>query len=412
MRILHILDHSVPIHSGYSFRTLSILREQHRLGWETVQLTGGKQGSELDGAEEAEGLTFLRTGRNNHLIGRLPVLNQYAIVTALERRILQVVKNWRPDILHAHSPVLNGLAASRVGRRLGIPLVYEVRAFWEDAAVDLGSTREGSLRYRLSRGLESHVLRRAAAVTTICEGLKNEMETRGIDPARITVIPNAVDIERFDSHANRGAVPTALAEKLHDKAVLGFIGSFYAYEGLDLLLQALPEICQRRPDTHLLLVGGGPQEDRLKQLSRELGVEHAVTFTGRVPPADVPAYYHAINILIYPRYSIRLTELVTPLKPLEAMAYGRLVVASDIGGHRELIRSGENGVLFEPGSATELAETVCRLLGNPGTWDGIIDAGKTFVREQRNWPASVARYESVYQHALGKPAIPLNSART
>lgn len=400
MRILHILDHSLPLHSGYSFRTLSILREQRRLGWETAQLTGGKQGSKEDGVEEAEGLKFFRTACDDGALGRLPVFNQYAIVTALTRRILEVAEDWQPQILHAHSPALNGLAALRAGRRLGIPVVYEVRAFWEDAAVDHGTTREGSLRYRLTRRLESRVLRKADAVTTICEGLKREIEGRGIGAKNVTVIPNAVDIERFEHAAGR-ELPAALGRKLRDAVVLAFIGSFYAYEGLDLLLKALPRIRERHPQTQVLLVGGGPQEDALKRLSASLDIEDAVTFAGRVAPVEVPAYYHAADLLVYPRRSMRLTELVTPLKPLEAMAYGRPVLASDVGGHRELIRPQENGVLFKSGDAEDLAVAVSRLHEHPETWKAMIAAGKAFVRSERNWKVSVARYQGVYSRALG-----------
>ena len=142
-----------------------------------------------------------------------------------------------PQILHAHSPVLNAMPALRVGKRLGIPVVYEVRAFWEDAAVDHGTTTEGSLRYRLTRRLETRALRHAAHVFTICEGLRGDIVARGIAPERVTVIPNAVDIDSFEP----GGLPdAALAASLdlQGATVLGFIGSFYAYEGLDLLLAA------------------------------------------------------------------------------------------------------------------------------------------------------------------------------
>jgi PEP-CTERM/exosortase A-associated glycosyltransferase len=332
---------------------------------------------------------------------RLPVLNQLAVVGALERRLAEVIPTVKPDLLHAHSPALNGLAALRAARWSGIPLVYEVRAFWEDAAADHGTSREGGLRYRLTRALETHVLKRATAVTTICEGLRGDIVARGIPGRKVTVIPNAVDIERFSV----GGRPDPARQQqlgLEGKMVLGFIGSFYAYEGLALLLQAMPEILERAPDTCLLLVGGGPQEQHLKEIAAATGLQDRVVFTGRVPHDEVQDYYNLVDIFVYPRLSMRLTDLVTPLKPLEAMAQGRLVLASDVGGHRELIRPGETGQLFSAGSSEDLQRAVLGMLRDRTGWQTQREAGRRFVESERTWVASVARYRDVYAAALGQ----------
>jgi PEP-CTERM/exosortase A-associated glycosyltransferase len=282
---------------------------------------------------------------------------------------------------------------------LGIPVVYEVRAFWEDAAVDHGTTTEGSLRYRLTRRLETHALRQAAHVFTICEGLRQDIVARGITPAKVTVIPNAVDIEDFEP----GGTPDSELKTrlgLQGATVLGFIGSFYAYEGLDLLLDALPQLLQRRPDVRVLLVGGGPQEAALKAQAQALGVADKVVFTGRVPHAEVQRYYDLVDVLTYPRHSMRLTELVTPLKPLEAMAQGRLLVASDVGGHKELIRHGQTGLLFKAGSAQALADTVLDLLARRPEWPQLRAAGRRFVETERQWRTSAGRYVQPYTSLL------------
>ena len=197
LRVLHVLDHSVPLHSGYSFRTLSILREQRKLGWQTFHVTSPKQVDCSVDEETVDGWHFFRT-QPAKPVPALPGLNELALINATERRLLEVARQVRPHLLHAHSPVLNAIPALRVGRRLGIPVVYEVRAFWEDAAVDHGTTQEGSLRYRLTRWLETRALRQAQHVFTICEGLRNDIVGRGIAANRITVIPNAVDIAAFD----------------------------------------------------------------------------------------------------------------------------------------------------------------------------------------------------------------------
>lgn len=399
MRILHILDHSIPLHSGYTFRTKAILDQQRAFGWNTCHITSPKhaQAAKTNSSmEEVDGLRFYRTDMPTGLLSRLPIFNQLAIISALERRLDEVVREVKPDILHAHSPALNGEAAVRIGKRYGIPVVYEIRAFWEDAAVDHGTAKEWGLRYRLTRALETSVVKRADAVTTICEGLRHDLASRGVPQEKITVIPNAVDPSKFEFGGARDAV---LAERLGlaGKRILGFIGSFYAYEGLSLLLNALPAICQALPDARLLLVGGGPQEENLKQQTQWLGLQDKVLFIGRVPHDQVQTYYNLVDVFVYPRLSMRLTDLVTPLKPLEAMAQGSLVVASDVGGHKELIQDGVTGRLFKAGDQDSLAQTVVGFLNDAASWPTYRQAGRRYVETERNWQASVSRYAPVYE---------------
>ncbi len=396
MRILHILDHSIPLHSGYTFRTCAILKEQRRLGFETFHLTSPKHQGNDSRVETVDSLEFYRTPPLPGWVNRLPMVNQWAVVRALEKRLEDLIPKLGPDMLHAHSPALNGLAALYAGKRHHLPVIYECRAFWEDAAVNHGTAREVGLRYRLTRALETYVFRRADAVTTICEGLKQDIVARGIEEEKITVIPNAVDISRFVF----GREPDqALRRELgwEGKTVLGFIGSFYAYEGLNLLLAALPKILTRQPDVRLLLVGGGPQAKALKEASCKLGIDDAVVFSGRVPHDRVQQYYDLVDIVVYPRLPMRLTDLVTPLKPLEAMAQGKLVLASDVGGHRELIRPGETGILFRAGDPAALADAVIAAIERRDGWPAMLTSARRFVVEERSWEKSVARYRPVYE---------------
>ncbi len=395
MKILHILDHSIPLHSGYTFRTRAILEQQRVMGWQTFHLTSAKhQGAILD-VENIDGFEFFRTRPSSNFFSGLPILNQLIIVRSLEKRIDEVIKEVNPDVLHAHSPALNGLAAVRAGRRNRIPVVYECRAFWEDAAVDHGTSNEGGLRYRMTKALETYVFRHANAVTTICEGLRGDIISRGIAANKVKVIPNAVDIERF-TFGVEADNDLRITLHLDGKKVLGFIGSFYAYEGLPLLLDAMPTMIKHSPDIRLLLVGGGPQEALIKKKVTELDLENEVIFTGRVPHDQVQAYYNQVDVFVYPRLAMRLTNLVTPLKPLEAMAQGRLVVASDVGGHKELIRDRQNGYLFKAGDADDLAQTVTGLLSEEEKWPELKRAGRQYVETERNWQVSVANYQSVY----------------
>ncbi len=396
MKILHVLDHSIPLHSGYTFRSFQILSEQRKLGYETVHVTGIKHKAPYQDKETVEGLEFYRTKVGFPLLAKLPVINQWYVIKTLEKRIEEVAKIEMPDIIHAHSPVLNGIAALRICKKLNIPFHYEIRAFWEDAAVGNGTGREGDLKYNITKKLETDVVRQADSVTVICDGLKQDLISRGIPEDKITLIPNAVDISKFSGPSE--ASPE-LQEKLsiEDMTVLGFIGSFYDYEGLDVLIGAMRSIIARVPNACLLLVGGGPMEEALKEQAEENSLGDRVIFTGRVPHDKVQDYYNLVDIFVYPRKKMRLTDLVTPLKPLEAMAQHKLVAASDIGGHRELIVDGETGMLFEPDNPLALAEKIGELVRKKEDWPNFHAKGRHYVEEVRNWTNSIANYPAIYE---------------
>jgi PEP-CTERM/exosortase A-associated glycosyltransferase len=401
MRILHVFDHSIPLHSGYTFRSLAILRHQRELGWETLHVTGPKQGTDRDFEETVDGFAFYRSGQPPAFTRRLPLIKDQAIVGVLAKRLETVARQVKPDIIHAHSPVLNARAALSVGRKLGIPVVYEIRAFWEDAAAAHGTFGAGGIRYNIARKLETDAVLAAGAVATICEGLRQDILERGVPEENVVVIPNAVDPDEF---AHPVPADPALKARLglDGAAVLGFIGSYYGYEGLDLLLDAMPFILARNPNVKLLLVGGGPEEEALKAQAERLALGGAVIFTGRVPHQDVAKYYALVDAFIYPRHPMRLTELVTPLKPLEAMAQRKPVLASDIGGHRELIAHNVTGLLFPAGSPDAIAEAVGGWLADPARAARLLDEAYRYVTEVRTWANSVARYAPVYERLAGR----------
>ncbi|CAB1276767.1 TIGR04063 family PEP-CTERM/XrtA system glycosyltransferase [Candidatus Nitrosacidococcus tergens] len=402
MKILHILDHSIPLHSGYTFRTLAILKQQRILGWEPIQVTSTKQGKCSADMEEIEGFRFYRTLPKDSFLESVPILRQLSVIQNLKNRIVDVIRQEKPDILHVHSPSLNGIAALDAGRKRGLPVVYECRAFWEDAAVDHGTHREGGLRYKLSRNLETYVFKNANAVTTICNGLKEDIIARGISADKITVIPNGVDTNRFLVEKSQSTISEITRESLNlgNGPIFGFIGSFYAYEGLSLLIQSMPKLLATEPNARLILVGGGPEEERLKILAKELYLNQEILFTGRVSHTEVEYYYNVIDVLVYPRLSMRLTELVTPLKPLEAMAKGRLVAASNIGGHRELIKDKETGFLFLPDNSKALVESLIYIIRNRDDWPKINKTAREFVEKERTWAKSVSGYQNIYNSLI------------
>lgn len=396
MKVLHILDHSVPVMSGYSTRSRNIVGFQRELGLTPMVVTSPKHPAPGPTVEERDGIRYYRTSRSR-TADPGPSTSSYAGSLALMRRfaarIAEVARAEGAAVLHAHSPVLNGLPALWVGRRLGIPVVYEARAFWEDAAVDHGTTHEGSVRYRLTRALETFLFRRADRVVVIAEAMRREIIRRGVDPRRIAVVGNGVDVDRFRPIPRNEPLAGRLG--INGELVFGFIGSFYHYEGLRFLVNALPQLRERVPGARLLLVGSGEETATLREATA--GSDGAIMLPGQVPHEEVGAYYSLIDVFVCPRKRMRLTELVTPLKPLEAMAMAKPVLASDVGGLSELIQHGSTGMLFRADDTSSLLEQAAHLASSRELRVSLGTAARGHVERERSWPRVVSRYLEIYE---------------
>lgn len=396
MRVVHVLDHSLPLQSTYARRTIAMLAELRALGWETFHVTGPKQGV-TPREEEVDGWHFYRCPPPGGILEGVPVLGEVELMGEIAWRIEQVAKSVRPHLLHAHSPVLNALPALRVAHRLGIPVAYEVRSFWEDAAVAQGAVRAGGLRYRASRWLESWVLKRADAVVTVNQGLQRELIARGVPAERLSVIAHAAAPD-----PGAQAEPALRRELgLEQAFVVGLIGPLHRHEGAETLLEALPRLLAAEPRSRVLLVGGGPEEPRLRARCAELGVAAAVVFAGEIAERELARYCALMDVLASPRLPTRIGELETPVKILEALARGMLVVASDVGGHRELIRPGETGVLVPAGNARALADALLELGHAPERAAAMRAEAQRRVEAERSWKANAAAYQGVYARLTG-----------
>jgi PEP-CTERM/exosortase A-associated glycosyltransferase len=394
MRILHVLDRSLPTVAGYTQRTAAILEQQAALGLDPEALTGVR---EPGPPGRFGGIDHARTPRPA-VFGRVgPVAGEVVEMAALGRRILARSREAPFDVLHAHSPILCGIPAHLAARRLGVPSVYEIRAFWEDAAEHRGHGRRGSARYVAIRTLETRLAHAADAVVTICDGLRRDLVARGVPEGRLTVVPNGVDADRFTPRPRDEALAAALG--LQGKTVIGYVGTLFRFEGVALLLQALAQLLDARDDLRGLVVGQGEALAELRERCEALGLGGKVVFTGSAPPAEVPRYYALADVLCYPRERHRITELTTPLKPLEAMSMGRAVVAADVGGLRELVRDGETGVLFRAGNAEALAGVLGRVAGDADLRRGLGERARAHVVEERSWRRIAARYLDVYAAA-------------
>lgn len=402
MNVLHVLNDSIPLISGYSSRAKAIVTEQARLGMHPVVVTSVRQGPMFSTEESIDGIPYYRTRIPAWIapwMRRLAPLGIGVEMALLEHRIRALLQKEAIDIVHAHSPVLCAFPAWIAARRFALPFVYEIRAFWEDAAVDRGRTQEGDLRYRMTRGLETAVVRRADRIVVICEGLKRDIVDRGgVCPSAIHVVRNGVDVQGFAPRPKDEALAARLG--LCDAVVVGFVGTFYAFEGLSLLIEALERLMEDHPRLFGLIVGYGQTEADLRHRVEASRFRSRFLLPGKVSRDMVAAYYSLIDVCVYPRERRRITELVTPLKPLEAMAMQKVVVASDVGGLRELVHEGENGFLFRAGDGDDLVHVLRRLLQRQEIWLQIGRSARQSVIDRHRWDELCMEYRRVYAEMI------------
>ncbi len=360
LKVLHVLDTSIPDSAGYTTRGYYLATNQKKLGCQPVILTSERY-SNPDNiqSEMIEGIKYYRTQKRTGLIRKIPFLAEINEIQTLRKRVSEVADLEQVDIIHAHSPSLIGTACLNYCKQKNIPLIYEIRAFWEDAAVDREAFTERSLKYKLRRYHETNVVKKADAVIAICDGIKNDLLNRGVTEKKIHVVRNGVDCELF--HPLEKCKELQRQLNCSGKTVLGFIGSFFNFEGLQDLIHAMKEIIRKDSNIVLLLVGAGQVDTELRKLTSELELEDNVIFTGRVSHEKVKDYYSIIDVLVYPRIKKRITELVTPLKPLEAMAMEKTVLMSDVGGLRELVDTDGSAHFFRAGDQENLVSQCLKL---------------------------------------------------
>lgn len=406
-RVLHVLDHSMPLISGYSVRSRSLIAAQAGLGLRPMALTGPRhEADQRDSVDSMfDGIEYRRTktaGRGLYsqmARGSLPVLRELGIIGAFEKRISEVLKSEKFDLVHAHSPALCGEAALRACRKAGLPLVYEIRAFWEDAAVDAGKIKVGSTKYVATRALETRVVRGANAIVGIATHILRDLAERGIDQRKLFHVSNGVDARRFAPRERDQRLASEL--KLGNRHSFAFFGSLYRYEGISWLIKAVAELRKHSQDFHLLIIGNGEEAELIRESIRSLDCKDFVTQLGRVPFDEISRYYSVVDTVLLPRLRNRLTELVTPLKPLEAMAQEKLVLGSSVGGIRELVQHERTGLLFEPGDIGSFVTQALRAIQDRDLYQRLTRQGRSEVLANYDWNVLAGKYREVYRFALG-----------
>ena len=392
-RVLHILDVSFPVISGYSTRSKCILSSQREIGINPIALTSPHHiCSEC--REFIDGIEYFRTNTvMESFLSSMLGFNEILFIRAVYKRILEVAKVLDFDLIHAHSPSLLGLASIWAAKRLDVGVVYEIRAFWEDAAVASNKYSEKSIKYHLTKKMETYVCKHVDRVVTISLAMKDDLISRGINKDKLFFVPNGVDSHFFESKEKDHNLLDSLG--LDKKLVFGYIGTFYDFEGVEDLIQAFVKLYGENNDAALLLVGGGERESEIRTQLERINVDYIV-YAGKIPHEKVMAYYSAMDIMVYPRKSTRVTEMTTPLKPLEAMALGKPVICSSVGGLVELI-GADNGLFFSPGRHDEMVDCCLQLIRNPLLRNQLKVNGKKRALQERTWRKIIERYRDVYE---------------
>ena len=405
LRILHVLDHSWPVIDGYAQRSRSIVAAQTQIGMQPAVLTSSLHELDDPSATDAtlDGVQYWRTGTGDGLsrraiLGRWPILREVAVLRLLKKRIEKMLNNEQFDLVHAHSPALCGIAAWYAARSRRLPFVYEIRSFWEDAELNPQKSLWKLLRYHLGRNLESFVIRRADATVGIARSVLQDLEMRKMLAGKLYHVPNGVDVARFAPRARDIALAAELG--LTEVPTIGFIGTLFPWEGVPWLVRATAELHRISAPFRLLIVGDGAEGAKVRKAIQETGSAGYITFLGRVPNDKVERYYSVMDVLVYPRLRARITEMVTPLKPLEAMALGKAVVGSDVGGIRELIEPETTGLLFEAENTQDFCRVTSRLLNQPNLRRTLGEEAQRKVSAEKNWTVLARRYEAVYSAAL------------
>ena len=406
MKALHILHRSVPGTHGYAIRSQEIVSNLMAKGVEPIVVTSPSQAplGDLDSesSEMINGVRYFRSCGNllkptmevrDGKYGRasLRVLQN----SNLFKMALRLARKYKPNVIHAHSPFTCGLVGCLVGSITGIPVIYEMRGIWEDSHTSRYGMATTSLRYRAVRSLETLALKRANVCFPISEALKEEIISRGVKPGKIVVVPNGVDIRKFTPGEASPKLVDALG--LRGKLVFGYIGTFFYYEGLDLLVEAFETLAGKFESLILMLVGDGELMPKLKELASKSAYPDRIIFTGRIKNDLIVDYYKLFDLLVLPRRDAREANLVTPLKPLEIMSMAKPLVASDVGGHKEIVIDGLNGVLFPHEKVEALVKKCDALISDETKRLRLGEQSRVWVENNRDWNVLIDQYVSVYK---------------
>jgi len=391
--IVHVLNKSIPEVNGYTIRSREILIHQKKLGLRPVVVT--KLGwpiktSSISDKEVYDGIEHFRLYAGSKDI-RLNVVPMSTYFNYYAEEFEKLLYKLNPKFVHAASNFQNALPALMVAKKHNIPTIYEVRGLWHYTTSSKIQGFEDSERYQFHEEYELYCCNLADKVVVISKSLADHLVQKGISPKKISVVPNGVDSEIFKPQPPDKELINKY--NLKNKTVFGFIGSVTKYEGLDYLFQSLAMLKKETINIHFLLVGDGPFLSDLQNLAKELNILDIVTFVGRVPHTEVQKYYSVIDIFPFPRINAKVCQLVTPLKPYEVMAMGKIALVSDIPALNEMVINKETGLVFK----AEDIKSLYQCLKDSVQFKNIGLKSRNWVENNRDWKHLIKKYNDVYR---------------
>lgn len=407
LTVLHHLTSSLPqTQSGYTLRTHGLLAAQRAAGLHVAATTRAGYPVTI-GSLGARGVDVVDGVAYHRLIpATLPADRERRLADATDL-LVRAARRVRPDVLQTTTPWSTGEVAQAAAERLGVPWVYEVRGLPEETWAASHATAadraraDRSERRALLRDRETALARSADAVVTLSATMRDELVSRGVPAARVTVVPNSVATSLLSAHPTPRAARASLGLPTAG-FVVGTVSSLVGYEGQDTILRTVAELRRRGADVTALVVGDGVAHAGLVRLADELGLGPHAVFTGRVPHRLAPRYLAALDVLLVPRRDDRVARLVTPLKPVEAMAVGRPVVASDLPALAEALGVPRGGLQVAADDVEAWADAVDSLRTDRGLYEGLVARGRA-VASARTWESTSATYEQIYRRCLGVP---------
>jgi glycosyltransferase involved in cell wall biosynthesis len=387
MKVLHVLYQSLPNSAGSSIRSRDIINNQLKIGINSVIITSPFQKPFKKGkSKEIEsGVSYYRTFSNENEVvsekktGFLTQILKLFRIINFSLQVFKVVKKENIDVIHAHAMFFCAFSAQFAGFLLNKPVVYEIRSLWEERYKKKGFMNY--LIFSFITVLETFSMLFSKHIVVINHNLKNQLQKRLLlKSKKMTVIDNAVDLDRVE-----------ISKRNNSNLVFGYIGTLSPIEGLDLLIIAFNNL---QIKNKLLIFGDGIESEKLKKLANG---NSNIEFKGKVANDKIAEAYVQVDVIINPRKKSYLTDSVTPLKPLEAMAYKKLVLVSDVGGMKELVKNEFNGIVFNSDSYEEIKNTIIDVI-NRNDLDKIIENGYTYIKKEKNWKINAKKYYSIYEN--------------
>ena len=406
--VLYVVSQSLPHRSGgYATRTHGIAKALRERGWDERVLTrlgfpytrwrpdDRRVAAPVDVVDGIEYHRALREG-----VRAYPDVPLAPYVRDFAEDVIREAREHGASVIHAASFFQTALGAGIAAKRLGLPFVYELRGLEDIYRTSRDPRFAATEEYRYERAMEIAVCGMADRVLCITNALRGELIADGLAPDKIAVLGNGVEAADFAPAAPDLELKASLG--LEGKTVLGYAGSTVDYEGLELLIDALEELAD--PAVALVVVGDGAHFSAVVDRANASGVKDSVIFVGRVPYADVPRYLSFFDVLPFPRLPLPVTEMVSPMKPFEAMAMGKAVVVSDVAALAEIVQDSVTGLTFRKGDSTDLARALRTLVEDPDLRAALGAAARTDILATATWQHRVEAADAAYRELGASPS--------